>query len=171
MTKTGQERPRALAKNAKCKGFGPGKLTTVLVLSLKIKSRKRQSRVLGMGRRFRHSLKDLLTAQFDLQIRDSHGVRIQVITRSNSFPSITQLGRRFCQQIGCKSKHSHLHDELYYSLVILKDRYVCRVDGIKRRRQLMSKFCQSIVIFKYSKIPTWFRSLNYSGSNLRYSSK
>ena len=42
--------------------------------------------VLGMSLRFRPPLKHPPAAQFDIQIRDS---RIQMITRSNSFPSIT----------------------------------------------------------------------------------
>ena len=126
-----------------------------------------KSMVLGMSLRFRPPLKHPPAAQFEIQIRDS---RIQMITRSNSFPSIKNLGRRFCQQIECKSRHSHLHEELYYSWVILRDCYICRDSRIKRRRQLMSKFCQFTVIFKYSKIPTWLRSFNYTDSNLRYNS-
>ena len=62
-----------------------------------------KSMVLGMSLRFRPPLKHPPAAQFDIQIRDS---RIQMITRSNSFPSITNLGRRFCQQIECKSRHT-----------------------------------------------------------------
>ena len=62
-----------------------------------------KSVVLGMSLRFRPPLKHPPAAQFEIQIRDS---RIQMITRSNSFPSITNLGRRFCQQIECKSRHT-----------------------------------------------------------------
>ena len=93
--------------------------------------RKRQSMVLEMGLRFRPPLRHPPAAQFNIQIRDS---RIQMLTRLNSFPSITSLGRRFCQQIGCKSRHSHLHDELYNSWVIFRDWYVCRDSRIKRQR-------------------------------------
>ena len=59
--------------------------------------------VLGMSLRFRPPLKHPPAAQFDIQIRDS---RIQMITRSNSFPSITSLGRRFFQQTECKLRHT-----------------------------------------------------------------
>ena len=132
----------------------------------RVSLRKCQSMALGMGLRFRPPLKHPPGAQFDIQIRDS---RIQMLTWLNSFPSITSLGRRFCQQIGCKSRYSHLHDELYYFWVILRHWYVCRDSRIKHRRQLMSKFCQFVVYSKNSKIPTWLRSLNDSSSNLRYS--
>ena len=47
-----------------------------------------KSMVLGMNLRFRPPLKHPPATQFEIQIRDS---RIQMTTRSNSFPSITNL--------------------------------------------------------------------------------